>query len=329
MTDIRTIKLTPLGMSMLGEELGITDENSPILKDINIFYNRVDLYTYIKDIRGLIEVYSEELNKFNSELEYVAYILDEEEKMYNKINKLLNNISVTRFNRSISEVQFSENLNDSMFNSKFEDKKLLQVSINNNNKLLNALKYWELIDNNILTNKDLIMSFTECEYLAERGTLDTSKLKFKNSRLVDITIQDLMIEIADLVSQILNKRQLAVFDKNGTIAFNIGNTISVNTLNSIMDVLNNTEIKEKLNIGIDIETATILKTMDNSDMLTKLSMYGMLEFGNCNPIELHYILRKLYRQKATDADRVFEMNGITCIASSMPSQRVTILDNKE
>lgn len=323
---MKHIELTALGRSFLGEELGVFDENSPVIESNENFYNRAELLSFNNNIESLIEIYNKEKDKFKSEIDYIEHIMRTEEAISRIIEDRLSGVDLGSINLKDLSIQYANSINSSIFNDKFIDYKILEVKIPKYTEVLQCLKFWDQDFKHVESNEELLRQFTDCEYLIKRGKINRGKLGQQCNIVIELTLYYLTLSMVDIITKALNKKQLLVIDTNGAIYFNIGDSISVQTMNSIHRELANSGLSEVFNIDFELNSMTINKTMYNSDMLVKLYDNGELEFGNYTPLDYHYLLRKLYKQDVTELDTVFEIDNISCKASKLPSKKLLIVD---
>lgn len=295
------------GRKLIGKEIGINDSNSPLLLDNIKFNERVELLEPFIYIRNLIETYLDELKNFETEDEYIKFIEESENKLY---ERLATDLDIALKIEEVARKRWfkpSNILKTDVIKEDFVSSTMLELSLGEY-KIYEAIKYKVIHKKMEDTQKEYLKNKCNCRYIIERNKLELSKFSNYHRVVLNIAMDEISSILSKCSSSVLNARQL-LHVGNGEVVYSIQPEIYIGTINNVYKSLN---IPILENLNVELTTYTLVKSSEKSDMLIKVVNNGVKKPFKYNQAELIDFMRKASNSEYKESDSIFEVNDTFC-----------------
>lgn len=298
-------KLTLKGREFIAKELGITDMDSPLIKDEQWFIERVSLLEPFVYIRDIIDTYVEEMKSFESEDEYQDFIKRSENIMYRHMEDELD-IAI-KISDALGHAWFipKQLFKTDLLLDDFVDAKMLEISLGEND-LYEAYKYKTFHSEKEISQKEFIKKHCKCKFVQSKNKLELSKFSKFHQDVLRLTLDEMAHIIMSKTTNVINSKQLLHMG-NGKVVYSIQPDVRLGTLESIYKSL---DIDVFSNNLVDISTYKLYKPCDKANLLIKKYDDGTIKPVKYTEPELVSLMRHLDGTNSKESDKVFEMNGI-------------------
>ena len=285
--------LTKLGRQVICERLGIYDENSIFVSDVEAFVDRVELLSLSTPVLNWIDIYKKELAKFNTEEEYIEFLDTQEMKLYSIVSELIYNELDAREDDDYTDVLQTD------FNYRFDiEHNILSMAIENKLEEIDLdnleidVKHEINIDSEALESDDItclrvysttivysalkylcihydfpdkfsnfVLKITNSEYLASLTDLNIYNIDYRMQKRLAKEIDIFLCSMVSFISpKYINPKALLGIDKYG-LFFLTSPNIPVNTLDRIHSSIRNSGICGCEDLDLSICKFTIIENI--------------------------------------------------------------------
>lgn len=303
--------MTKYGRREICRMVGINDENSIFVRNEDAFNDRMKLYRVLYNTDRLIEVYNKELNKFDTEKNYITFLNDGRKAIIDDVTKRLKACMAILKIRKTEEV-FNNHADKMKFNTLVDNEYLIRLWFDC--PKYEGLKYicYGLCDLPSTLSK-YIKGITGSNFLALMNDLYTDELEHSLKELLRKSEICLSASIFDELSpSYINKKELRFIGNSEVIYFTSPNR-TVQSLETIYDALLSNEYLQLENINIQMFKYERLAK--NNNIKKRCVVSSTIETDPYNvdaydTLSLVAYLRKMYEEPLSKYDRYFEYNNI-------------------
>lgn len=327
--------LSKLGRQIICERLGIYDENSIFINDVDAFVDRVELLNLSTHVLKWIDIYKKEMDSFESEESYVKFLDESELKLYSIISEMIyfeleehenafldiiqtdfnyrfglkDNIISMAINNEVSKLDVENMKTDKVYDinidsDTFEDNNTVCIRLHSNSIVYTALKF--LCSNHNLPSDlcTFIEDVTGSKYLASMDDLDIESIDYRLQKKIEKEINIVLFSAISIISpKYINPKSLLGVDRKG-LFFLTSPNIPVNTLDKIHNAIKQCEIPGCKDLDISICKFTILE-----NILCMQDDNDTFEVFSDDELDIINITRLYKGETPSKYDRYFQIKG--------------------
>jgi len=291
------------------------------------FTERLTLYDKIFPIIDKLELFKQELSKYNTEEDYFAYYTKVKESIMkdiknNSIFQKFNNIDMSAYT---IPVEFRQLPSKDIYHHSNLGKRFISVDMKKAN--FSSLRHYnpEIFSNKI-TWEDYMRKFTNSEYIINSKYIREVIMGNCNPKR-QVTYEKYLMGtlLTDILTNDVMHNFPVVFFSNDEIVFDITNC---NIENEIVDLINHSIVKLNLNCRIEVFTLKEIidlnknnkvlgyirdfrENLTNNEKKTE-DFIGKIDFKKVTHLYMPMIIKYLINMPITDNDLIFEQEDELC-----------------